>query len=85
MVTRIIAIPPFGEQRPSNQSAEDQPDASARQLSAPQLVPILRPMMSTSAQLGAVPGGSSLILVDRYDNVRRITAVIEEIIDQIDD
>lgn len=45
-----------------------------------QLVPLLRPMMGQNAQLGSVAGGTKLIVVDRYDNVRRITAVIEEIV-----
>ena len=47
---------------------------------APQLVPALRPMMSTqAAQMQSIPGTTKLILVDRYDNVRRITAVIDEL------
>ena len=47
---------------------------------AGQLVPVLRPMMSSqAAQLGGIPGTTKLILVDRYDNVRRITAVIDEL------
>ena len=41
------------------------------------LVPALRPMMPQSAQLSAIPGTNKLVLVDRYDNVRRITAAIE--------
>jgi general secretion pathway protein D len=48
-------------------------------LEATQLIPILRPMMSQSAQLGAAQGSNGIIIVDRYDNVRRIARVIEEV------
>jgi general secretion pathway protein D len=45
---------------------------------APQLVPMLRPLMSTQiGSIGTIPGTSKIILVDRYDNVRRITAIID--------
>jgi general secretion pathway protein D len=54
-------------------------------ISPAQLVPILRPMMPQEAQLGAVSDTNSLIIIDRYDNVRRITQVIDEIIDQLPD
>jgi hypothetical protein len=47
---------------------------------AAQFVPILRPMMSQQAQLGAIQGTNKLVLVDRYDNVRRMTAVIRQIL-----
>lgn len=90
VVTRIIKIPAFPQNPPPGTPAEAgavnpfQTTPPPPQ-SASMLVPVLRPMMSTSAQLGAIPGANSLVIVDRYDNVRRITAVIEEIIDQIDD
>jgi hypothetical protein len=44
-----------------------------------QLIPILRPMMPQSAQLTAVQGTTSLVMVDHYDNVRRLTEIIKEI------
>jgi len=59
------------------------PESSTAQ--APQLVPVLRPMMPQTAQLGAVPNTNTLILVDRYDNIRRMTAIIEEIVGELDD
>ena len=49
------------------------------------LVPMLRPMMDQSAMLGAAPNANKLLIVDRYDNVRRITAIVEEFVDGIDD
>jgi general secretion pathway protein D len=42
---------------------------------APQLVPVLRPMLPVSAHLAAT-ADNRLIIVDRYDNVRRITEVV---------
>jgi len=44
--------------------------------SAPQLVPVLRPMMPQSAHLSASADLNKLIIVDTYANVRRITEVI---------
>jgi general secretion pathway protein D len=87
VVTRIIRIPTLRSNASGRRQNSNGEDAIASQPSAfaATLVPVLRPMMSTSAQLGAVPGTNTLILVDRYDNVRRITAVIEEIIDQMND
>jgi general secretion pathway protein D len=56
-----------------------QDDAGPRE-AAPMLVPLLRPMMSMQAgQLGTIQGTNKLIVVDRYDNIRRITAVIDEL------
>jgi type II secretory pathway component GspD/PulD (secretin) len=42
-------------------------------------------MLSQSAQLAAAPGTNKLVIVDRYDNVRRITAVIEELTKDLED
>jgi general secretion pathway protein D len=42
---------------------------------APQLVPVLRPMLPQNAHLAAT-ADNRLIIVDRYDNVRRITEVV---------
>jgi general secretion pathway protein D len=52
---------------------------------ATNLVPVLRPMMPQSAQLGAIPGTNTLVIVDRYDNVRRITAIVNELLGSLDD
>jgi general secretion pathway protein D len=52
---------------------------SVNNIAATQLVPVLRPMMPQTAQLGAVPNTNSLILVDRADNVDRIVQIIEAI------
>jgi len=68
IVTRVINLPVVNQ-------ASDGTDIGI----APQLVPLLRPMMGQSAQLGTVGGGTKLVIVDRYDNVRRITAVVEEL------
>lgn len=48
-------------------------------LDAAQLVPVLRPMMPQEAHLVAVAQTNTLIIVDRYDNVRRIEAVIRDL------
>jgi general secretion pathway protein D len=48
-------------------------------LSAAQLVPVLRPMMSNAAQLAAAPNSNSLIMVDRSDNVDRLVEIVEAI------
>jgi general secretion pathway protein D len=68
VVTRVIDIADL------DSSAEDGAAGSA----AAQLVPVLRPLMSTQiGQIVFVSGTNKLILVDRYDNVRRITAIID--------
>ena len=89
VVTRIIAIPQLPEafDRPaqSGDPSATNPFATIPPTSAAQLVPVLRPMMSQAAMLGAVANTNVLILVDRYDNVRRITAMIEEIIESVGD
>lgn len=51
-------------------------------IAATQLVPVLRPMMSQAAQLAAVPNTNSLILVDRADNLERISRVLD-LIDEV--
>lgn len=74
-VTRVLQVPA---------ASFTTPDGSEGYLSAAQLVPILRPMMSNGAQLAAPPMTNALIIVDRYDNVRRITQVIEDIADGLE-
>lgn len=50
---------------------------------APQLVPVLRPLMPQSAHLAAVGGQDGevgkLILMDTYANIRRMTELIREL------
>jgi general secretion pathway protein D len=82
VVTRVIRIPEIGQVTFTNEQGQRETQPA---LQATFLVPVLRPMMSQSAQLAAVPNVSVLILVDRYDNVRRITSVINEIIERADD
>ncbi len=46
-------------------------------VSAAQLVPVLRPMMSTNiANVTSIPGTNTLVLVDRADNMNRIVEII---------
>jgi type II secretory pathway component GspD/PulD (secretin) len=52
----------------------------ATQVAAAELVPVLRPLMSAAVgNAAAIPGTNTLVIVDRYDNVRRITAIIDEL------
>jgi len=46
-----------------------------KNISAAQLVPILRPMMPQNAHLAAMPDRNALIIVDRAANVRRMVAI----------
>ncbi|MGH8362803.1 MAG: secretin N-terminal domain-containing protein, partial [Gammaproteobacteria bacterium] len=48
-------------------------------VSAAQLVPVLRPLMSTEAQLAAYPVSNMLIISDRASNVTRLLNIIERI------
>jgi general secretion pathway protein D len=48
-----------------------------KNMSAPQLVPILRPMMPQCGHLAAYPDRSALVIVDRSANVRRLVEVIK--------
>jgi general secretion pathway protein D len=50
-----------------------------RNVSAGQLVPILRPMMPQSAHLAAYPSANMLILSDRAANVNRMVRIIQRI------
>jgi len=50
-----------------------------RNVSAGQLVPILRPMMPQSAHLAAYPAANMLILSDRASNVSRMIRIIQRI------
>lgn len=48
-------------------------------VSAAQLVPVLRPLMSTEAQLAAYPPSNMLIISDRASNVERLLNIIARI------
>ena len=50
---------------------------TVKHLPAPQLVPVLRPLMPTSAHLAAQPNANALIVVDQYANTERLREVIE--------
>jgi general secretion pathway protein D len=50
-----------------------------RNVSAGQLVPILRPMMPQSAHLAAYPSANMLIISDRSANVNRIMRIVQRI------
>ncbi len=50
-----------------------------RNISAAQLVPILRPMMPQSAHLAAYPSANMLIISDRASNVNRMIRIIARI------
>ena len=45
-------------------------------INAAQLVPILRPLMPQAAHLAAHLDSSQLLLMDRYANIQRITAIV---------
>ena len=48
-------------------------------ISAAQLVPILRPLMPQPAHLAAHSDSNRLILMDRYANIQRITAIVRSL------
>jgi general secretion pathway protein D len=48
-------------------------------VAAPQLVPILRPLMPQAAHLAAHGDTNQLIVMDRYANVQRITAIVRSL------
>lgn len=89
IVTRVISLPQIPDRRSEAQiqaQIATNPFAVSNGDLAGQLVPVLRPMLSQAAQLAAAPGGSSkLIIVDYYDNVRRITAIIEKLVEDLED
>jgi general secretion pathway protein D len=83
IVTRVITVPALPDRRSEAEiqaQLASNPFAGSNTSLAPQLVPVLRPMLSTAAQLAATPGTNQLIIVDYYDNVRRIAAIIDEIV-----
>jgi general secretion pathway protein D len=68
IVTRIITLPATAE-------------GDALPMAA-QLVPILRPMMPQNGQMGAPANANKLVITDYYDNVRRMTEIIEALVDE---
>jgi len=52
---------------------------AVKNVSATQLIPVLRPLMPQTAQIAAVNGSNMLIVSDRASNVRRIERIIERI------
>lgn len=52
---------------------------SVKNVSAPQLVPILRPFLPQQAALVAFPCNNRLLVVDIYANVRRVEALVESL------
>src|ERR1700749_1686559 len=48
-----------------------------KNVSAAQLVPMLRPLIPTYGHLAAYPGGNMLIISDRASNVNRVVRIIE--------
>lgn len=65
-VTRVIRVA-------GNRSANGEGEPT----NAAMLVPVLRPLIPVEGHLAAV--GEHLIVVDRYDNVRRITAIVDAV------
>ena len=52
---------------------------AVKNISAAQLVPILRPIMAQSAHLAAYPGNNMLLIVDRAGNVARLIEIIKKL------
>lgn len=67
-VTRVIRVR-AAPRRAAGGAAPEHP--------AGNFVPVLRPLVTTDGHLSAI--GDHLVLVDRYDNVRRITTIVEEL------
>lgn len=73
VVTRVIDV---SDIRTSDAGSEGGEPVSI----AAMLAPILRPLMSTSiGNVSIPPGTDKIIITDRYDNVRRITAIVDEL------
>jgi type II secretory pathway component GspD/PulD (secretin) len=69
-VTRLIRVRGDGALRAAGADGDEPPSAAF-------VVPVLRVLIPVEGHLAAV--GDHLIVVDRYDNVRRITAIVAEL------
>jgi general secretion pathway protein D len=49
---------------------------TVKNVSAAQLIPILRPLINQNGHMAAFPGANAVILVDRFENVRRLEGLI---------
>jgi general secretion pathway protein D len=87
---RLVQIIPDGSMRaavmptigPKETRAPDEYVTSVipvKNASAPQLVPVLRPLMPQNAHLAATVGSNSLVLTDRFANLRRIEGLVREL------
>src|SRR5450631_2850873 len=85
---RVIKIVPNTDLRqlPANDLPRDVSSTSdesvtqivtLKNVSAAQLVPMLRPLIPTYGHLAAYPGGNMLIISDRASNVSRVVHIIE--------
>ncbi|MFI4913748.1 MAG: type II secretion system secretin GspD [Steroidobacterales bacterium] len=52
---------------------------AVKNVSAAQLVPVLRPLQATNGQMSAVTGSNMLVLSDRASNINRLMRIIERI------
>jgi general secretion pathway protein D len=50
-----------------------------KQAEAAQMVPILRPLLPQEAHLAAMAPSNSLLMVDRYANVKRVTEIVQQL------
>ena len=71
-VIRTVAIPTITtrDTRPGPEYVSEL--IVVKNVSAPQLVPILRPLVRSSGHLVAYPESQTLLIVDRFENVRRL-------------
>jgi general secretion pathway protein D len=77
---RQEAIPTMSEDHPTEQGDEYVTQVLALQnVSAAQLVPILRPLVPQQGHLVAYPPGNILIITDEAANIRRMTDIINRI------
>ncbi|MBI3898587.1 MAG: type II secretion system secretin GspD [Gammaproteobacteria bacterium] len=84
----LVKIIPTGEAKMSADVFKDAPKggeqitthvAVLQNVSATQMVPLLRPLMAPTSQLSAYEGANALILTDYADNIRRMLKIIERI------
>ncbi|MBS0374330.1 MAG: hypothetical protein JSR73_07090 [Proteobacteria bacterium] len=76
---RTMAIPTVTEKDTRPASEIVSMVVTVRNVSAAQLVPLLRPLMPQGAHLAASPCVNKLILVDTFSNVRRLVAIVREL------